>query len=229
MAIEKVKYDIKVFDNFIEIIPKDGMKDNSIYEIKLKGLRCARSGDEIDNIAVKFVSAMSPMYCGIMDVASLLDIVDIPEDIVLYNIREASKYAEYIFSTTNKKINPNAKIDKNNIPFAVKEFTRFKAAKDCLLKIYMNLINDNVVEGTLGEVVFKTRDQLPNIKKILEYLDTEIAKWLDAIRGFDLEGRARMQTAIKGYHHGGRRNPMTSYEKYNTPKGIPIGLNRGTY
>lgn len=229
MAIEKVKYDIKVFDNFIEIIPKDGMKDNSIYEIKLKGLRCARSGDEIDNIVVKFVSAMSPMYCGIMDVASLLDIVDIPEDIVLYNIREASKYAEYIFSTTNKKINPNAKIDKNNIPFAVKEFTRFKAAKDCLLKIYMNLINDNVVEGTLGEVVFKTRDQLPNIKKILEYLDTEIAKWLDAIRGFDLEGRARMQTAIKGYHHGGRRNPMTSYEKYNTPKGIPIGLNRGTY
>lgn len=229
MAVERVNYDIKVFDNFIEIIPRDGMQDNSVYEVRLKGLRALCSGDEIEDTTIKFVTAMTPMYCGIMDVASLLDIVDIPEDIVLYNIREASKYAAYIFATANKKTKPNAKIDEKNIPFAVKEFTRFKAAKDCLLKIYMSLINDNVVEGTLGEVVFKTRDQLPDIKKILEYLDSEIAKWLDAIRGFDLEGRARMQTAVKGYHHGGRRNPMTSYEKYQTPKGVPIGLGRGVY
>lgn len=229
MAVERVDYDIKVFDNFIEIIPKDGMKDNSAYEVRLKGLRALRSGEDMENTTVQFVTAMTPMYCGIMDVASLLDIVDIPEDIVLYNIREASKYAAYIFATANKKVNPNAKIDEKNIPFAVKEFTRFKAAKDCLLKIYMSLINDNVVEGTLGEVVFKTRDKLPDIKKILEYLDSEITKWLDSIRGFDLEGRARMQTAIKGYHHGGRRNPMASYEKYQTPKGVPIGLGRGVY
>lgn len=229
MAVERVDYDIKVFDKYIEIIPKDGMKDNSIYEIKLKDLRALKTQDILDDIEVKFATAMSPMYCGIMDVASLLDIVDIPEDIVLYNIREASKYAAYIFEITNRKSRPNAKLDVNNIPFAVKEFTRFKAAKDCLLKIYMSLVNDNVVEGTLGEVVFKTRDQLPDIKKILEYLDSEIAKWQDAIRGFELEGRARMQSAIKGYHHGGRRNPMTQYEKYQTPKGVPLGLNRGVY
>ena len=211
MAVERIDYDIKVFDNFIEIIPKDGMKDNSVYEVRLRGLRALCSGDDIEETTVKFVTAMTPMYCGIMDVASLLDIVDIPEDIVLYNIREASKYAAYIFETANKKTKPNTKIDEKNIPFAVKEFTRFKAAKDCLLKIYMSLINDNVVEGTLGEVVFKTRDQLPDIKKILEYLDSEIAKWLDAIRGFDLEGRARMQTTVRG--------------RYASPILQPMGLN----
>ena len=92
----------------------------------------------------------------------------------------------------------------------------------------MSLVTDNVVEGKLGDVTFKLRDQLPDIKKLLDYLDSEILKWLDAIQGYDLEGRAMMKTAIRGYNHG-RINPMTNYEKYITPKRVPIGLNRGVY
>lgn len=224
MAVENVKFSVKVFDNFIEIIPDSGVKDNSIYEIKLNGIRPLSSGEYIGEKIVKFTTAMNPMYCSIMDVSSLLDIVDVSEEVVLYNIREASKYASYIYETTYKF----KKIDDKNIPFAVKEFTRYKAAKDCLLKIYMSMVTDNVVEGTLGEVKFKTRDQLPDIKKVLDYLDDEIKKWLDAIRGYDLEGRAKMKTAIKGYHHGGR-NPMASSERRQTPKAIPLGMNRGVY
>lgn len=224
MAVERVKFDIKVFDNYIEIIPRDGVKDNSIYEIKLRGIKPLSDGSYIGDENVKIITAMDPMYCSIMDVSSLLDIVDIPEDIVLYNIREASRYASYIYETTFI----NKKIDIKKIPFAIKEFTRYKAAKDCLLKIYMSLVTDNIVEGTLGEVKFKTRDQVPDIKKILDYLDLEIGKWLDAIRGYDLEGRAKMKTAIRGYHHGGR-NPMTSFEKKQTPKRVPVGMNRGVY
>ena len=224
MAVEKVKFDIKVFDNFIEIIPRDGVKDNSVYEIKLNGIRPQGDGCFVGDNTVKIATAMNPMYCNIMDVSSLLDVVDIPEDIILYNIREASKYASYIYESAFK----NKKIKDNNIPFAVKEFTRYKAAKDCLLKIYMSLVSDNVIDGTLGDVNFKTRDQLPDIKKVLDYLDAEINKWLNAIRGYDLEGRARMKSAIRGYHHGGR-NPMTSSEKKVTPKGVPLSMNRGVY
>lgn len=223
MATEKVNYDIKVYDNFIEIIPKGGVKDNSIYEIKLKGLVGA-NGEEFEDETIKFVTAMTPMYCNKMDVSSLLDIVEIPEDIILYNIREASRYADYVYEQAYKR----KKLNKNNIPFEVKEFTRFKAAKDCMLKIYMALVSDNVIEGTLGEVTFKLRDQVPDIKKILDYLDKEIQKWLDAIQGYHIEGRARMRTAIKGYHHGGR-NPMSSLESSITPKSVPVSLDRGVY
>ena len=93
MAVERVKFDIKVFDNYIEIIPRDGVKDNSIYEIKFRGIKPLSDGSYIGDENVKIITAMDPMYCSIMDVSSLLDIVDIPEDIVLYNIREASRYA----------------------------------------------------------------------------------------------------------------------------------------
>lgn len=224
MATEKVKFDIKVFDNFIEIIPIGGVKDNSVYEIKLKGIKGANDGSYIGDENLKVVTSMNPMYCSVMDVASLLDIVDIPEDIVLYNIREASRYALYIYEMAF----PGKKLDNKKIPFAIKEFARYKAAKDCLLKIYMSLTTDNIVEGALGDVKFKSRTQLPDIKNILNFLDAEIKKWLDAIRGYDLEGRAKMQTAIKGYHHGGR-NPLTSIEKRNSPKAVPLSMNRGVY
>ncbi len=121
MATESVKFDIKVFDNFIEIIPKDGIKDNSIYEIKLKGIKPTNDGIYTGEESVKIITAMNPMYCSIMDVSSLLDVVDIPEDIVLYNIREASKYASYIYETTFI----SRKININKIPYGRLMFTDY--------------------------------------------------------------------------------------------------------
>lgn len=223
MATEKVKFDIKVFDNFIEITPKDGVKDNSIYEIRLKGVKGTRRV-EVSSDTIKFATAMTPSYCSIMDVSSLMEIVDIPEDIILYNIREASRYIDYVY----ERVNNGKRISANSVPFVVKEFVRYKAAKDCLIKLYMSLIADKTIEGTLGEVKFKNRESLPDIKDLLDYLDDEIRKWLDAVKGYHLEGRARMRTAIRGYHHGGI-NPMTSAEIRTTPKRVNIGMNRGVY
>ena len=224
MFDKKIKTNIKIYDNYIEITPEEGMKDNSIYKINLKNVYSVNGDEYNGEEIIKITTEMTPLFCNIIDVNSLLNIDNIDEEIILYHIREASKYAEYVY----EKVFKNKTINKNKIPIAIKEFTRYKAAKECLLKIYMSLVTDNVVEGKLGDVTFKLRDQLPDIKKLLDYLDSEILKWLDAIQGYDLEGRAMMKTAIRGYNHG-RINPMTNYEKYTTPKRVPIGLNRGVY
>lgn len=197
MPSEKIDFNIKYFNNYIEIIPLTEIKDNSIYEIKISNLKSLKTLEniEIDNIV--FTTAMTPLFCNIIDVESLLDIIEIPEKIILYNIREASKYAEYIFQYFNK----NKILDRENIPFEVKNFTRYKAAKDCLLKIYMSLATSKLVEGTLGEIKFKGKETVPDLKKILDYLDLELKKWEDAIKGYEFEGRASMQTAIKGYRY----------------------------
>ena len=224
MASEVIEFTIKSFDDMIQIIPMNGMKDNSIYEVRLKGVK-AKNGTDIETPIVKFATAMSPMYCGIMDVTSLMDTMSIPDDIILYNIREASRYADYVYATAFPYKN---KLDSLKLPFVVKEFTRFKAARDCLLKIYMSLVADNVIQGQLGEVVFKTRPTLPDLNNLLKYLDDEIKKWLDGIRGYNLEGRAKMQTAIRGYDCGGP-NPRTSIDRMTTPKPVEISMNRGVF
>lgn len=250
--IERVEFEVNIIDNMLEIIPVNGVKNNSIYEISVKGLKPYikenyvdelsftldnsnldtsllkdkdYNGAYIDDVKIKFVTAMAPMYCQIIDVESLLEIVDIPSDIILYNIREASKYADYVFEAIfrNSKYNyqngyKEIKIDPNNVPFAVKQFVRYKATKDCLLKIYMALATNKMLEGTLGEVKFKVREEIPDLKKVLEYLDDEIQKWLDALKGYELEGRAITETAIKGYRH-----------MYYNPKKVPLSMNRGVY
>jgi hypothetical protein len=238
--IEKVTFDVKVYDNFIEIIPKDGMKDNSLYEVKLNGLKSLEFKENIDGVNFKFVTNMSPLFCNLNDVRVLLDDIDVSEDIVLYNIREASNYANYVYDLAYASYHGTSyvkehnlyhnvtKLDSTNIPFAVREFTRYKAAKECLLKAYMSLATDDVVQGALGDVSWKTREQVPDIMKIIQYLDAEVSKWLEAIRGFDLEGRARMRTAIRGYNHGGI-NPRTYTERKITPKAVPVSMDRGVY
>ena len=177
----------------------------------------------IDDYKIRIITAMEPMYCNIIDVESLLEIADIPDEMILYNIREASKYADYVYQAMynarrHKDFKVKSKIDKDNVPFAVKEFVRYRATKDCLMKIYMALATNKMLEGTLGEVKFKVREDMPDIRKLLQYLDGEIQKWLDAIKGYDLEGRSISETAVKAYRH-----------LYVTPKRTPLGFDRGVY
>lgn len=221
MPYQKLEYSYRIFKNFIEIIPSEGMKDNSIYEIKIKGLKSASSQEEIQLDTIKFVTAITPSYCELIDVESLLDIVEIPPELIMYNIKEASRYADYIYKSAN-----GIDININNIPFEVKEFTRYKAAKDCLLKIYMSIASNKMSEGTLGEVKFKVKESTPDLKNIIEYLNQEILKWQDAIKGYDLEGRAKMATAIKAINF----NSTTKTAKSNGLTNIDLKLSRrGNY
>lgn len=199
MPSEKIDFEIKYFNNYIEIYPNGEIEDNSIYEIKITNLKSLKTLENVEIEDIVFTTAMTPLFCEIIDVESLLDIIEIPEKMILYNIREASKYAEYIYQYHNK--NRNSYLDYDNIPFIIKNFTRYKAAKDCLLKIYMSLATSKLVEGTLGEVKFKGKETVPDLKKILDYLDLELKKWEDAIKGYEFEGRAMMKTAIKGYKY----------------------------
>lgn len=193
-------------------------KDNSIYEVRIKAKKDVEDKFDYDmeDQTIKFISQMTPSYCKLIDVESLINIIDIPPDIVLYNIREASAYADYLVA----KIRDGETLLLNNVPFYIKEFVRYKAAKDCLLKIYMSLVTTNTVEGMLGEVKFKLREKIPDIKSLLQYLDMELQKWIDAIKDKDIEGRARMKTAIKG----------KSFEpgSYGLGK-VPLGIERRRY
>lgn len=224
MAIEKIKVEYEIVDNMIIITSENGFEDNSIYEIRIKTDNDGDYENNFEEQNIKFVSALSPSYCKIIDVESLISIVDIPADIILYNIREASLYANYLY----EKIKDGEIILMNNVPFYIKEFVRYKAAKDCLMKVYMSLITSKTVEGMLGEVKFKIREQIPDLKALLQYLDLELQKWIDAIKDKDIEGRARMKSAIKG------SNYKTIYDSYKSTDGyglgpVPLELERRLY
>lgn len=189
MAIENVEYEIKVYDNYIEITPTAGMKDNSIYEVKLKGLKDVDGKKVLADTNVKLCTAMTPAYTTIESVNSLVDAFEIPDETILYHIREASKFIDYIKGTTT---------DEQSVTFEMNQYAKYKAAHECVLKYYITRASSVGVKGQLGDVIFDDQGKLTDISILLKKLKEEADYWIDAIRGYKDNGRAKPASAVKG-------------------------------
>ena len=187
--MEIVKTNINVLDNMIEIIPTNGIKDNSIYEITLKNVK-----DKLGNSITKkytIYTKLSPLFSDVNAVRSLIANIEVSDSTILYHIREASKFAEYI---------KGEKIDEDNIPFEVTQFVKYRAAHECLLNFTIGQSSSTGLSGTVGNVTFSEKETNRDLGSLLKELEDEIKKWQDAIRGYQNEGRAKMKYAVKGYY-----------------------------
>ena len=187
--MEIVKANIVAMDNMIEIIPNNGIKDNSIYTITLKNVKDVNGN--VFNQTYTVYTKMSPLFSDLSAVKSLIANIDIPDSTILYHIREASKYAEYI---------KGEKIDEDNIPFEVTQFVKYRAAHECLLNFSVSLSSSVGLSGKVGNVNFSEKETNKDISDLLKHFCDEIAKWTDAVKGYGNEGRAKMKYAVKSYY-----------------------------
>lgn len=181
--MEKIEQTYKVFDNFIEITPSTALLNNSTYEIRIKGLKSADGSKKLDNLVVKVVTELTPSYCSIDGINSLVDVFGIPEGRLLYYIREASRHADYIMK--------NAAVKNGVVPFEVEQFVKTKASLDALVKAYIDKAADSGSKGILGDITFETSDKFEGIKDLIKTLKAELKNWEDAMRGYYNEGRAK--------------------------------------
>lgn len=189
--MELVDFEILVVGGMLQIILKDGFEDNSIYDIRLRGINSLQGDQYSDDI--KLVTKLSPLYVDLYSVKTLIGDMDIPDDVILYHIREASRFADYIRSG----------IDPDDVPFEVAQFVRYKAAHECLLRHTVSLSSTVGQSGTVGKVTFAEKETTRDISNLLNHLCKEVMKWLDEVKGFKLEGRAEAKTAVRA----GARTP----------------------
>ena len=94
--MERVNFSYRVFDNCLEIIPDDDIKDNSLYVLTIKDLRSEDQTKVLDKKKFEITTEMKPSYCSIDAIKALVYDFDIPESTILYQIRQASKSADFI-------------------------------------------------------------------------------------------------------------------------------------
>jgi hypothetical protein len=71
---------------------------------------------------------------------------------------------------------------------------------DCLLKVFINKAAGAGIKGTLGKISFEnTEKYASNLDDLLDFLKAQLKMWLDAIRGYELEGRASPVWAKKAW------------------------------
>lgn len=190
--MEKVKFKLEVLGDYLEIIPEEPLKDNSIYEIKLKNFKSLDGTKELPVRTIKFVSKMTPSYCTVNDVLSIIHDFYINEEDIMLNIRTASRYANYLL-----KITGEADFLDENEKFEVEQFVRFQAAYECALKYYMEKALGAGGRGKLGEVEYQYSDKVPGLSNLLRILRDERSKWNLALQGHK-EFRANMKTGVRG-------------------------------
>lgn len=204
--MERVDQSFKVFDNFIEITPVDPFQDNSVYEIRIKGLKALNKSIKLDSLNLKVVTALTPSYCSIEGINSLVEVFGIPEDKLLYYIREASRYADYVMKGTAVKSGAA-------VPFEVEQFVKTKASLDALLKAYVEKASQSGTKGTLGDISFEASDKFEGIKDLIKTLKDELKKWEDAMRGYYNEGRAKPKATKIGMKAGSNSDvPATTID-----------------
>ena len=142
----------------------------------------------MDSETIKICTALKPSFTDVNSVNALIDGCNIPDDIILYHIREASKYALFL----------NEKLDQNDTSFEVEQFVKYRAAKDCILRFYIDMASNAGVSGKLGDAEFDYNAKSFDISDLLRKLEAETKVWQDAVRGFKNEGRVKPASALKG-------------------------------
>lgn len=205
--MERVDYDIKVYDNIIEITPKNGVKDNSEYEIRLKNLKQLNGKRKLDSEKVTACTKMTPAYTSLQAVESLVESCNIPKKIILYHIREASRYVDFVRKPSTQSTatlidyqRPTILTETTitgEVPFEVEQFVKYKAAHECILRYYIDRTSDSGNKGQLGDVQFDTTVKLADISELLKKLDGMSDEWMASMLGYKNEGRAKPVSAAK--------------------------------
>lgn len=193
--MEIIKGNVKIIDEIVSIELEEDIEDNCQYEIRLKDFKSIDGKSVLDSYTHRVVTKLSPSYCTLSDVIVLVDTFKIPESTVLYYIREASKHCDYIVSVAGAVSSSGG---NNTVTFPMKQFVKTKTMIDCLLQAYANKAAGSGIKGTLGVISFEnTEKYATSIDDLLDDLRAELKKWEDALKGYELEGRAKPVYSIK--------------------------------
>ena len=84
--------------------------------MRIRNLKSKDGTKELPDAKYEITTKMSPMYCSVDDIKTLVDVFDIPESTILMMIRRAGKEADFI---NGKPVDTT-----NGVPFEVNKSLR---------------------------------------------------------------------------------------------------------
>lgn len=183
-------------------------EDNSIYEFKLPDIK-AINGEVLKAHKIKYITKPSIMYASIEDIRRRLGDIDISDEVILYQIKEASRLMEIIvqkaYENKNVDFNKEHLMEfRHNIEHVKDEhslvwhFVVYKACYECLTTLYITMVTKpNKVKEVLSDLSKEFNFDLSALKKLLDDFKKKYEDILDEILTFaDPVFTLRGKTAI---------------------------------
>lgn len=141
-------FEYTIFGNRLEIKPTDGMKPDSLYEIRIKRLESVDGKKILKYKVFTVASEQISNFYTLGDVNYLINVFDASDTEVLYALKEASQFAQFLLNQIPGYEN------RADLPYLLQQFCKLRATLSLVSKHAVTTTTSGKVSGHIGNISF---------------------------------------------------------------------------
>ena len=141
-------FEYTIFGNRLEIKPTGGMKPDSLYEIRIKRLESVDGKKVLKYKVFTVASEQISNFYTLGDVNYLINVFDASDTEVLYALKEASQFAQFLLNQIPGYEN------RADLPYLLQQFCKLRATLSLISKHAVTTTTSGKVSGHIGNISF---------------------------------------------------------------------------
>lgn len=141
-------FEYTIFGNRLEIKPTGGMKPDSLYEIRIKRLESVDGKKVLKYKVFTVASEQISNFYTLGDVNYLINVFDASDTEVLYALKEASQFAQFLLNQIPGYGN------RADLPYLLQQFCKLRATLSLVSKHAVTTTTSGKVSGHIGNISF---------------------------------------------------------------------------
>ena len=141
-------FEYTIFGNRLEIKPTGGMKPDSLYEIRIKRLESVDGKKILKYKVFTVASEQINNFYTLGDVNYLINVFDASDTEVLYALKEASQFAQFLLNQIPGYEN------RADLPYLLQQFCKLRATLSLVSKHAVTTTTSGKVSGHIGNISF---------------------------------------------------------------------------
>ena len=199
-------FEYTIFGNRLELRPVGGVKPDSLYEIRIKKLESVDGKKVLKYKVYTVASEQISNFYTLGDVNYLIDVFDASDTEVLYALKEASRFAQFLLDQIPGYEN------RADLPYLLQQFCKLRATLSLVSKHAVTTSTSGKISGHIGNISFGSTESggsssssssgsAPSLSDLIKMIkaEMEIFEKLIVDPTYLTMGRAEPRTGKRSY------------------------------
>lgn len=199
-------FEYTIFGNRLELRPVGGVKPDSLYEIRIKKLESVDGKKVLKYKVYTVASEQISNFYTLGDVNYLIDVFDASDTEVLYALKEASRFAQFLLDQIPGYEN------RADLPYLLQQFCKLRATLSLVSKHAVTTSTSGKISGHIGNISFGSTESggsssssssgnVPSLSDLIKMIkaEMEIFEKLIVDPTYLTMGRAEPRTGKRSY------------------------------
>nr|DAV22165.1 MAG TPA: hypothetical protein [Caudoviricetes sp.] len=199
-------FEYTIFGNRLELRPVGGVKPDSLYEIRIKKLESVDGKKVLKYKVYTVASEQISNFYTLGDVNYLIDVFDASDTEVLYALKEASRFAQFLLDQIPGYEN------RADLPYLLQQFCKLRATLSLVSKHAVMTSTSGKISGHIGNISFGSTESggsssssssgnTPSLSDLIKMIkaEMEIFEKLIVDPTYLTMGRAEPRTGKRSY------------------------------